>query len=159
MTDVDTMIGEISLDKPLRIPGSATLREVAGLLEDARICVLAGGSPPRLVTDHDLAGALAAGLVPDAAVEQVATKSPVWATYGLTAVSNRFVKRAERATVGPRISPCRSPPRHLPGTCGALVRSRWVSERPRPGRCRDGEPCASCFPSRDPSVRCGPASP
>jgi CBS domain-containing protein len=85
MTDVDTMIGEISLDKPIRVPGGATLREMAGTMEDAHTtCALVGVSPPRLVTDHDLAGAVAAGLGADAPVEQVATKSPVWATTSTT---------------------------------------------------------------------------
>lgn len=85
MTDADTMIGSVPLDKPLRVSGSASLREVAGTMEDARTsCVLVGVNPPRLVTDHDLAGALAAGLGALASVEQIATKAPVWATTSTT---------------------------------------------------------------------------
>ena len=85
MTDVDSMIGEVPLDKPLRVSGSASLREVAGTMEDAHTsCVLVGANPPRIVTDHDLAGALAAGLGAQASVEQIATKAPVWATTSTT---------------------------------------------------------------------------
>jgi CBS domain-containing protein len=85
VTEVDTMISAISLDKPVRVPGSASLREAAGTMEDeGTSCVLVGGRPLRLLTDHDLAGAVAAGLGPDAPVEQVATKEPVWVTASTT---------------------------------------------------------------------------
>ena len=84
MTDVDTLIVTLPLDKPVRVAGSATLREVAALMEDAHTsCVLVGANGA-VVTEHDLAGALAAGLGPDSPVEQVATKVPVWATPSTT---------------------------------------------------------------------------
>jgi len=84
MTDVDTTIGTLPLDAPLRVAVGATLREVAGLMEDTRTsCVLVGANRG-LVTEHDLAGALAAGLGADAPVEQVTTKAPVWATTSTT---------------------------------------------------------------------------
>jgi CBS domain-containing protein len=84
VTDVDSLIDALPLDRPLRVAGSATLREVAGMMDDADAsCVLVGANRG-LVTEHDLAGALAAGLSPDSAVEQVATKAPVWATTATT---------------------------------------------------------------------------
>jgi signal-transduction protein with cAMP-binding, CBS, and nucleotidyltransferase domain len=85
MTDVSTMIGEVAIDKPLRVSSSAQLREVAGIMEDAGVtCVLIGEGSTHLVTDHDLAGALAAGLGANTPIEQVATKTPVWATTSST---------------------------------------------------------------------------
>ena len=74
-------IGDLDLQPPLRVARDATLRAVAGAMEDAGIsCVLVGTSPPWVVTEHDLAGALAAGMPADATVDQVATRTPVWAT-------------------------------------------------------------------------------
>jgi CBS domain-containing protein len=84
MTDVDTLIVALPLDKPVRVAASATLREVAGLMEDADTSCVLVGTDGALVTEHDLAGALAAGLGPDSPVEQVATKVPVWATPSTT---------------------------------------------------------------------------
>jgi CBS domain-containing protein len=84
VTEVDSSIDALPLDKPLRVAGSTTLREVAGMMEDADTsCVLVGANRG-LVTEHDLAGALAAGLGPSSPVEQVATKAPVWATTATT---------------------------------------------------------------------------
>ena len=74
-------LGDLDLQPPLRVARDATLRAVAGAMEDAGIsCVLVGTSPPWVVTEHDLAGALAAGMQADATVDQVATRTPVWAT-------------------------------------------------------------------------------
>ena len=74
-------LGDLDLRPPLRVARDATLRAVAGAMEDAGVsCVLVGTSPPWVVTEHDLAGALAAGMPADAPVEQVATRTPVWAT-------------------------------------------------------------------------------
>jgi len=85
MTDIATMIGDFALDKPTRVSASAAIREVAGLMEDTEVtCVIVGEGRPRLVTDHDLAGALAAGLDANAPVEQLATRTPVWATTSTT---------------------------------------------------------------------------
>ena len=85
MPDVDTMLDSLPLDAPLRVPRSATLREVACAMEDARVsCVLVGENPAGLVTDHDLAGALAAGLGGEAVISQVTTNAPVWVSTGTT---------------------------------------------------------------------------
>jgi len=85
MTEHDTRIAAIGLERPLRVPDSSTLRAVAGAMEDARVsCALVGSGPPKLVTEHDLAGALAAGLSPEAPVSQIATKEPIWATSSTT---------------------------------------------------------------------------
>lgn len=85
MTDISPMIGDITIDKPLRVSGGAVLREVAGIMEDVGVtCALVGEGSSHLVTDHDLAGALAAGLGADAPIDQVATKTPVWATTSST---------------------------------------------------------------------------
>jgi CBS domain-containing protein len=85
MNALDMMIGADQLDKPIRVARNATLREVAATMEDSRAsCVLVGVSSPWLVTDHDLAGALASGLDAGAPVDQVVTKTPVWATNGTT---------------------------------------------------------------------------
>lgn len=81
MTDVDTSMDELPLEHVVRVAASATLREVAGLMEDAGVsCVLVGVRPLAVVTEHDLAGALAAGLSAVSPVSQVATRSPVYAT-------------------------------------------------------------------------------
>ncbi len=85
MDALDMMIGAAQLDTPIRVARNATLREVAAAMEDSRVsCVLVGVSPSWLVTDHDLAGALASGLGAGAPVDQVVTKTPVWATNGTT---------------------------------------------------------------------------
>jgi signal-transduction protein with cAMP-binding, CBS, and nucleotidyltransferase domain len=81
MSELKKLIDTASLDKALRVPRGSTLREVAATMEDAKTsCLLVGISTTWLVTDHDLAGALAAGLDSEASVERIAVKSPVWAT-------------------------------------------------------------------------------
>jgi CBS domain-containing protein len=84
VTEVDMTIDALPLAQPLRVAQSTTLREVASIMEDMRLsCVLVG--PGRhLVTEHDLAGGLAAGLMADSSVDQVATRMPIWATSSST---------------------------------------------------------------------------
>ena len=83
------VLGDLELSPPLRVPRSATLREVAGAMEDAGIsCVLVGTGQSWIVTEHDLAGALAAGMRSDSPVDQVATRTPVWATTSSTLVDS-----------------------------------------------------------------------
>lgn len=78
---------ELPLRPPVRVPSSATVREVAGTMEDLHVsCVLVGSAPTSLVTEYDLAGALAAGLDAGAIVTQVATRQPLWASTGSTLV-------------------------------------------------------------------------
>jgi len=58
---------------------------VAGVMEDTGLsCLLVGSGPPRVVTEHDLAGAVAEGLPGDTPVAQLATREPVWATTSTT---------------------------------------------------------------------------
>jgi CBS domain-containing protein len=80
-------LGQLALRPPLRVDRSTTVRAVAGLLEDeGATCALVSADGPAVVTDHDLAGALAAGLSPEAPVGQLASRSPVWATTATTVV-------------------------------------------------------------------------
>lgn len=79
------VLADVALQPPLRVGRGTTLREVAAAMEDAQVsCVLVGTGPPWVVTEHDLAGALAAGCGPDIPVDQVATRTPEWATVTST---------------------------------------------------------------------------
>ena len=83
--EVDTMLDSLTLDAPLRMSRDSTLREVACAMEDAHVsCVLVGEDPIGLVTDHDLAGAIAAGLGGEVPIHQVSTKSPMWVSNETT---------------------------------------------------------------------------
>ena len=74
-------LGDVALDPPIRVSRTASLREVAGLMADtASSCLLVGPEHPEVVTEHDLASGLAAGMGPDAAVGPLVSRSPVWAT-------------------------------------------------------------------------------
>jgi CBS domain-containing protein len=85
MNTLNTMIDASHLEIPIRVVQNATLREAASAMEDSRSsCVLVGVSPSWLVTEHDLVGALAAGLDAGAPVDQIVTKAPVWATNSTT---------------------------------------------------------------------------
>lgn len=84
MNTLNMMIDAAQLDNPIRVARNATLRDVATAMEDSRAsCVLVGVNPSWLVTDHDLVGALAGGLEGEAPVDQVVTKTPLWATNTL----------------------------------------------------------------------------
>lgn len=71
---------------PPALPTGATLREAAALMEDQRVSCLPVGqhSPPWIVTEHDLAGALCAGMGPDQPACPLAARAPVWATRTTT---------------------------------------------------------------------------
>jgi CBS domain-containing protein len=87
MPYVDTTIGTLPLDDPLTIAGATTLRETAAVMARRGLtCVLVATEPAGLVTDHDLAGALAAGHGPDVLVEEIATRAPVWAAVDSTLI-------------------------------------------------------------------------
>ena len=78
-------LGELTLDAPVEVSRDATIREAAALMEDAGVsCLLVGASPPWFVTEHDLAGGLAAGMGPDSLVGPLASRAPVWATVTST---------------------------------------------------------------------------
>ena len=77
-------VGELSLDPPARLPAGASVRAAAARMEDERVSCVFVGSRMAIVTEHDLAGALASGLASDAPVEQIATGTPVWVTTSST---------------------------------------------------------------------------
>jgi len=70
------------VDRPPALPTGASLREAAAIMEDRAVsCIPVGQhSPPWILTEHDLAGALCAGMGPDEPAAPLATKAPVWAT-------------------------------------------------------------------------------
>jgi len=85
MPYVDTIIGTLPLDDPLTVAGATTLRDTAAVMARRGLtCVLVATEPAGLVTDHDLAAALAAGHGPDLLVEEIATRSPVRAPVDST---------------------------------------------------------------------------
>ncbi len=78
-------LGEIGLRPPIRIGRDATIREAAAAMEDAQVSsVLLGDHPTWLVSEHDLVGALAAGLDPEEQASEVATRTVLWATTTTT---------------------------------------------------------------------------
>jgi CBS domain-containing protein len=78
-------LGDLSLRRPARVSRDATIRVLAGAMEDEAVsAVLVGEHPGWLVTERDLTGALAAGLDPDATATQVATKTPICAPASTT---------------------------------------------------------------------------
>ena len=78
---VDVRLADLALDPVVRVSRTARLREVAGLMADTGAsCLLVGPEHPEVVTEHDLASGLAAGMGPDAAVEPLVSRSPVWAS-------------------------------------------------------------------------------
>jgi uncharacterized protein len=78
-------LGDLSLRRPVTVSRDATIRVLAGAMEDEAVsAVLVGEHPGWLVTEHDLTGAIAAGLDPDAPATQVATKTSLCATASTT---------------------------------------------------------------------------
>ena len=79
-----TTLADFELDPPTRVPEHATLRSVARIMADGRVSCVVVGTGSAIVTEHDLAGALASGLDPDSSVAEIATRIPVWATSSST---------------------------------------------------------------------------
>ncbi len=78
-------LDQVDLVQPVGVGKGATLREVAATMTDSHTsCVFVGVHPLWLVTEHDVAGALAAGLEADAPVELVANRTPRWITTSST---------------------------------------------------------------------------
>jgi uncharacterized protein len=74
-------LADLALRPPVRLGRDVTMREVAGAMADGHVsCVLVGEHPAWLVTEHDLAGAVASSLDGTAPAAAVATKTPIWAT-------------------------------------------------------------------------------
>jgi CBS domain-containing protein len=85
MATREPRLGELEFDPGVRVPGDTTVRAVAGVMENTGLsCVLVGAGPPAVVTEHDIAGAVAAGLSGETLVGQLATREPVWATTSTT---------------------------------------------------------------------------
>jgi len=75
------MLEQVDLPQPVRVGIGSTLREVAATMTDQHVSyVVVGSHPWWLVTEHDLAGALAAGLEADSPIEQIANRTPLWIT-------------------------------------------------------------------------------
>lgn len=74
-------VGTLPLRPIVRVTEGATLREVARAMREANVSsALVGHLPRRIVTERDLTRGLAEGLGPDAPVEEVAERIPVWVT-------------------------------------------------------------------------------
>lgn len=74
-------LGTLSLRPPVGIARDATLRQAAETMEREQVSsVLLGDHPWWVVSEHDVIGALAAGLDPDDLAGDVATRKPLWAT-------------------------------------------------------------------------------
>jgi len=80
-------VGDVDLRPPVGLGRDVTVREAAAAMEEAQVSsVLLGEHPAWLVSEHDLVGALAAGLGPDEHASDVATRSPLWITTTSTLV-------------------------------------------------------------------------
>lgn len=78
-------LGAISLRVPVGIGRDATLRQAAQTMEQEQVSsVLLGDHPWWVVSEHDVVGALAAGLDPEDPAADVATRTPLWATTTTT---------------------------------------------------------------------------
>jgi CBS domain-containing protein len=78
-------LADVQLRPPVGLPRDATIREAAAAMEEEQISsVLVGEHPAWLVSEHDLIGALAAGLGPGDPAGDVATRTPLWATTSTT---------------------------------------------------------------------------
>jgi CBS domain-containing protein len=79
------MLGSIGLRQPVRMTRDATIRDAAASMEAEHVPVIVLGAHPMwIVSEHDLVGALAAGLSPDSFAADVATRTPLWATTTTT---------------------------------------------------------------------------
>jgi CBS domain-containing protein len=95
-------IGALLLRPPLRVGVATTLREVASAMADAGTSVaLVGEGTSAIVTERDLAQALARGLGPSDPVSEAATGHPVAApaTEHLAAATARMLAHGVRHLV------------------------------------------------------------
>jgi uncharacterized protein len=84
-TTPSRQLAALTLRPPVSVPRVATIAEAASAMESHQTSsVLIGEHPSWLVSEHDLIGALAAGLSPDELASEVATRTPLWATTTTT---------------------------------------------------------------------------
>jgi len=78
-------LAAIGMRRPVRVRAGTTIRGAAAAMEAEQVsAVVLGDHPTWLVSEHDLVGGLAAGLSPDSAAADVATRTPLWATTTTT---------------------------------------------------------------------------
>jgi len=78
-------LDQMKLSEPVRVGHGSTIRDVAATMADHHVsCVFVGSHPMWLVTEHDVAGALAAGLDADASIDLIANRTPRWITTAST---------------------------------------------------------------------------
>jgi CBS domain-containing protein len=81
---INPTLSQVPLSAIQRVSAGATLREVAATMADHRVSSVLVGNESLIVTEHDLAGALAAGIDPVSPVGQLSSTRPVWATTDST---------------------------------------------------------------------------
>ncbi|HTT87643.1 MAG TPA: CBS domain-containing protein, partial [Acidimicrobiales bacterium] len=79
-------LAELQLDPPTRVPEHTTLRAVAAMMSSNDVSCVVVGTGCAIVTEHDLAAALASGIDGEEPVTRIATRAPVWATSSTTVV-------------------------------------------------------------------------
>jgi CBS domain-containing protein len=90
-------LGQLTLRRPVGLSSDATIRALAGAMEDEDVsAVMVGEHPGSLVTERDLTGALAAGVDPDTPAARVADKTPIRATASTT-VSEGAITMADHS--------------------------------------------------------------
>jgi CBS domain-containing protein len=78
-------LGSIGMRHPVRVASDATIRDAAAAMEVEHVpAIVLGAHPIWIVSEHDLVGALAAGLSPDSPAADVATRTPLWVTTTTT---------------------------------------------------------------------------
>jgi nucleotide-binding universal stress UspA family protein/CBS domain-containing protein len=79
-------LADVALDPPTRVHPGATLQSVAAIMEDAQLSCVLVGDGMAIITEHDVAIALASGQPADSPVDRVGTRTPMWATLSSTLV-------------------------------------------------------------------------
>jgi CBS domain-containing protein len=76
-----TVVGDLHLGPAVVVGRDASIREAAAAMEEhGTTSVILGQQPAWLLSEHDLVGGLAAGLRPDDAAGDLATRTPLWVT-------------------------------------------------------------------------------
>jgi CBS domain-containing protein len=80
LAQATTALKVLNLRPPVRVEKGTSIREAASVMRRADIStVLVGDDPAGLATERDLVQALADGRDPETAIEEVASKDPLWA--------------------------------------------------------------------------------